>query len=70
MQEWLQQNILRYIETNTAPKRILMCCQPKVIVTPWFVCKVIRVLESIDHLCINLIHRIGLGLRIDRSFVY
>ena len=38
----------------------LPSCQPWVTVTSCFVYKVIRVLESIDHLCINPIHRIGL----------
>ena len=37
----------------------LLSCQPKVTVTSCFVYKVIRDLESIDHLCINRIHRIG-----------
>ena len=39
---------------------ILLTCQPGVTVTSCFVYKVIRDLESIDHLCINPIHRIGL----------
>ena len=34
----------------------VLLCQPKVIVTSCFVYKVIRDLESIDHLCINPIH--------------
>ena len=34
--------------------------QPRVTVTLWFVYKVIWHLESIYHLCINPIHRIGL----------
>ena len=34
--------------------------QPRVTVTPCFIYKVIRDLESIDHLCINPIRRIGL----------
>ena len=38
----------------------LLSCQPRVTVTPCFVYKVIRDLESIDHLCINPIRRIGL----------
>ena len=38
----------------------LLSCQPKVTVTSCFVYKVIRDLESIDHLCINPIRRIGL----------
>ena len=36
----------------------LLSCQPRVAVTSCFVYKVIRDLESIDHLCINPIHRI------------
>ena len=38
----------------------LLSCQPRVTVTSCFVYKVIRELESIDHLCINPILRIGL----------
>ena len=38
----------------------LLSCQPRVTVMSCFVYKVIRDLESIDHLCINPIHRIGL----------
>ena len=43
--------------------------------TPCFVYKVIRDLESIDHLCINPIHRIGLitsdlSIRVSSSEVY
>ena len=38
----------------------LPSCQPRVTVTLCFVYKVIRDLESIDHLCINPIYRIGL----------
>ena len=38
----------------------LLSCQPRVTVTSCFVYKVIRVLWSIDHLCINPILRIGL----------
>ena len=38
----------------------VLSCQPRVTVTPFYVYKVIRDLESIDHLCINPIHRIGL----------
>ena len=41
-------------------KRHLLSCQPRVTVTSCFVFKVIRDLKSIDHLCINPIHRIGL----------
>ena len=37
----------------------LLSCQPRVTVMSGFVYKVIRDLESIDHLCINPIHRIG-----------
>ena len=38
----------------------LLPCQPKVTVTSCFVYKVIRDLESIYHLCVNPILRIGL----------
>ena len=38
----------------------LLSCQPRVTMTSCFVFEVIRDLESIDHLCINPIHRIGL----------
>ena len=38
----------------------ILSCQPGVTVTSCFVYKVIRDLESIDHLCINPICRIGL----------
>ena len=38
----------------------LLSYQPRVAVTSCFVKKVIRDLESIDHLCINPFHRIGL----------
>ena len=38
----------------------LLSCQSRVTVTSCFVYKVIRDLESIDHLCINPIRRIGL----------
>ena len=40
--------------------RIILSCQSRVTVTSCFVYKVIRDLESIDHLCINPILRIGL----------
>ena len=36
----------------------VLCCQQRVTVTSCFVNKVIRDLESIDHLCINPIHMI------------
>ena len=39
---------------------ILLSCQPSVTVTSCFVYNFIRDLESIDHLCINPICRIGL----------
>ena len=42
------------------PDRLLLSCQPRVTVMSYFVNKVIRDLESIDHLCINPIRRIGL----------
>ena len=38
----------------------ILSCQPGVTVTSCFVCRVIRDLESIGHLCIDAIHRIGL----------
>ena len=38
----------------------LLSSQPRVTVTSYFVYKVIRDLESVDHLCINPIRRIGL----------
>ena len=40
--------------------RGLLSCQPRVTVASCFVYKIIRDLESINHLCINHIHRIGL----------
>ena len=42
---------------------LLLSCQPRVTVTSCFVYKVIRDLESIYHLSINPIHRIGLILK-------
>ena len=39
---------------------LLLSCQPRVTVTSCFVYKVIRDLQSIDHLCINPIRRKGL----------
>ena len=47
-----KQNILRVI--------LLLFCQPRVTVTSCFVYKTIWDLESIDHLSINPIRRIGL----------
>ena len=41
----------------------LLSCQPRVTVTSCFVYEVNRELESIDHLCINPIRRIGLILK-------
>ena len=41
-------------------KYMVLSCQPRVTVTPCFVYKVIRDLESIYHMCINPIRRIGL----------
>ena len=46
--------------TELAVELILLSCQPKVTVTSCFVYKVIRDSESIDYLCIDPIHRIGL----------
>ena len=37
----------------------VLSCQPRVTVKSCFVYKIIRELESIDHLCINPIRRIG-----------
>ena len=48
-----------YFTVGSAAKHILSC-QPRVTLTSCFVNKVIRDIESIDHLCINPIHRIGL----------
>ena len=39
---------------------LILPCQPRVTVTSYTVYKVIRDLESIDHLFINPFHRIGL----------
>ena len=50
------------IITNVHVININVCvlsCQPRVTVTSCFVYKVIRDLESIDHLCINPIRMIG-----------
>ena len=38
----------------------LLSCQPRVTVTPCFIYIDTRDLYSIDHMCINPIHRIGL----------
>ena len=40
--------------------KAVMSCQPRVTVASCFVNKVIMDLSSLDHLCINPIHRIGL----------
>ena len=59
-------NLLSTLVNNTASKiqnhfgPEILSCQPRVPVTSCFVYKVIRDLESIDHLCINPICRIGL----------
>ena len=47
--------------------KLLLPCQPRMTVTSHFVYKVIRDLESIDHLFINPIHRIGLIYTSDLS---
>ena len=53
--------VFRYIcMTQLAKITILLSCQPRVTVRSCFVYKVLRDIESIDHLCINLIRRIGL----------
>ena len=66
---FLQVNL---IETEKSSE--LLPCQRRVIVESCFVYKVIRDLESIDHLCINHIRRIGLirdlSIRISSSGVY
>ena len=36
----------------------VLSCQPRVTVTSCLVCKIIRDLESIDHLCINPIYTV------------
>ena len=41
--------------------RFLLSCQPKVTVASCFVYKVIMDFSSIDHLCINPIHRTRVG---------
>ena len=41
-------------------EKLVLSCQPRVTVTSGFVYKVIWGSESIDHLCINPIRRIGL----------
>ena len=38
----------------------VLSCQPRVTLTSCFVYNFISDLESLDHLCINPIHRIGL----------
>ena len=50
---------LRYLDRQEMDIKILSC-QPRVKVTPRFVNNVIRDLDSIYHLCINPIRRIGL----------
>ena len=48
-------------EELTTPQVLLgnlLSCQPRVTVMSCFVYQIIRDLESIDHLCINPIHRI------------
>ena len=61
----LYHNVLGCSESNNTAISIdqnwqVLSCQPRVTVTSSFVYKVIKLLESIDHLCINPIHRIGL----------
>ena len=46
----------------------LLSCQPRVTVMTYFVYKAIRDLESIDHLCINPIRRIGLIHKVTYRF--
>ena len=49
-----------HFDINNKVFQLLLSCQPRVTVTSCFVNKVIRDLESIDHLCINPILQIGL----------
>ena len=55
-----QHSCLHTSHQHTKWRSCLLSCQPWVTVTSCFVYKVIRDLESIDHLCINPIRRIGL----------
>ena len=69
--QWKEQ-IAKYIKNEFSVSKMLcttgvadfsstlLSCQPRVTVMSCFVYNVIKDLESIDHLCINPIHRIGL----------
>ena len=48
------------LETINRAGKMILSCKPRVPVTTGFVYKGNRDLESIDHLCIKLILRIGL----------
>ena len=50
----LSQTVLILLTQNAIK---VLSCQPRVTMTSCFVYKVIRDLESIDHLCINPIHK-------------
>ena len=52
--------VSRWIHQHWRLLKALLSCQPRVTLTSGLVNKVIRDLESIDHLCITPIHRIGL----------
>ena len=51
---------LLYLNRQHPFQYVVLSCQSRVTVTSCFVYKVIMDLYSIDHLCINTIHRIGL----------
>ena len=52
--------IIKFLECQAIETMLVLSCQTRVTVTSCFVYRVIRDLESIDHLCINPICRIGL----------
>ena len=56
----LHKALCHFVFALDNPATLLLSCQPRVTVTSYFVYKAIRDLESIDHLFINYIHRIGL----------
>ena len=59
-----------HVLTLKRPSTIyLLPCQPRVTVTPCFVYDAIRDLESIDHMCINPIQKIGLIRTIDSRWL-
>ena len=53
-------NVYIRLAKSYVPIYPLLSCQHRVTVTSCFAYNVIRDLESIDHFCINPIHRIGL----------